>query len=297
MSQNLSQISISKIESIENKRTVLSDKEIVERLLSNEDPAFEYRFFYKQCAPLLSKIRWDIFDNQVPFNELANELILLLKMDDWSKLRTFEYRATLFGWLKTVAHRHFNDVQNDLKPEKSFVEEDDKEELDLESNSIDDVKKLLDKVAIPKYRDILRMKYLENKTGEEISEDLSVSKELYDKLKSKAEKHLIRVIRNEGELCVGMFLKVSLKKIEQPPDTLFDPAGDIAAKIDLETLINLIPSERIRFVLYSLLVKDMEVKEVADKLDISVPNLYVLKSRGIKQLTLVVINEKNYGRL
>ena len=295
MLQNLSQISISKIESIENKRTVLSDKEVIERLLSN-DPAFEYHFFYKQCAPLLSKIRWDVFDNQVEFNELDNELMLLLKTDDWNKLRTFGYLSTLFCWLKTVALRHFNAIRNDLKPEKTFDEEDDKEELDLESHGLDEIKKLLNKVVIPKYRDILRMKYLESKTDEEIREDLSVSIELYNKLKSKAEKHLIRVIRNEGELCVNMFLKVSGKKNAQPPEATVDPVGDIIAKIDLENLINLIPSERIRLVLTSLLIKDMEVKEVAEKLDISVPNLYVLKSRGIKQLTLLALKDKNYGK-
>ena len=277
----------------------MSDKEVVEQLLSNDDPAFEDFFFNNLSVPLLNKIRWNYFDNLIPLNELANELMLLLKKDNWKKLRTFDYRTTLFGWLKTVALRHFNAIKNELMPKEQFPDPSNgKEELDIETNTADDIKNLLGKMVVKSYRDVLQMKYIEHKSDETIREELSVSEELYKKLKSKAEAHLFRVIRNEGEICSSMFIKVLTRKIVLPPETIFESIDEINSCIDVENLVNRIPNERIRIVIRSLILKEMDVKDVAEELGTSVDNVYVLKHRAIKTLTLIVKNEKEkyHGR-
>lgn len=84
-----------------------NDKEIVNRLLSN-DEEYEYFFFNRQCIPLRSKLRWSIFDNEITIDELISELIIHLKSDDWYNLRKFEFKCTLFGWLRIVAMNHIN---------------------------------------------------------------------------------------------------------------------------------------------------------------------------------------------
>ena len=271
---------------------MLSDKEIVDLLVSNEDPDFEAFFFNRRCELLLSKIRWKVYDNQVPLEELASEFMLLLKKDGYRKLQSFKYESSLFYWLRTVANRHFISVKNDLMPKESFPTDQEKVELDLEYGSREEVKNLLDKVLIPKYKSILRMKYLEKKNDGEIRDELSISEELYREIVAKAEKHLIRVIRNEGDIYVNMFLKVTGRKFEPPTKLNEDPTEKIISKIDLENLTNSIPNERIRFVIRSLILDDMDANEVAKQLGITVSNLYVLKNRAIKQLALMVGKEK-----
>ena len=268
----------------------LTDREIVERLTSKKDPDFEAFFFNRKCAPFLSKMRWYYFDNQLPLNELTNELIDQLKNDDWSKLKSFRFDTTLFGWLKTVARNHFFAFKKKME-DKAPPVDDEKKKLDLESQSPDDIKMLLEKVLIPKYRKILWMKYIEHKTDEEICDDLSVSEELYKKLTTKVENHLIRVIKNEGDIYEQMFLKPPEKKPVLPP-TVYDPTEDIISKMDLEILINLIPNERNRSVLHSLMINDMEVEEVAKKHNISKGNVYVINSRWNKYLAQKVSKEK-----
>lgn len=86
------------------------EKAVVARICSDDD--FAYYFFHEKCRPLFSKILWTVFGNNSDYDELVNELYLLLKKPNvdgeyWHALKTYDYRTTLFDWIKTVAVRHF----------------------------------------------------------------------------------------------------------------------------------------------------------------------------------------------
>ena len=86
------------------------EKAVIDKICSNDD--YAYNFFHEQCRPLISKILWTIYGNNGDYDELVNELYLYLKKPNkegeyWHNLKTFDYRTSLFDWIKTVAVRHF----------------------------------------------------------------------------------------------------------------------------------------------------------------------------------------------
>ena len=103
------------------------EKAVVARICSDDE--FAYYFFHEKCRPLFSKILWTIFGNNSDYDELVNELYLLLKKPNaegeyWHALKTYDYRTTLFDWIKTVAVRHFYNSSHccPVKVGKSFFE-------------------------------------------------------------------------------------------------------------------------------------------------------------------------------
>ena len=91
----------------------LSDKDIIEQLLLNNEQVIEY-LFYEKCKAMFSHIIKEIFSYQVDKNELISELYLYLRDNDWYKLRQFDYRSKLTTWLSVVAIRFFQKRRDEL---------------------------------------------------------------------------------------------------------------------------------------------------------------------------------------
>ena len=84
----------------------LSDRQLVEMLLANDEEAVEYVFFHR-CDGMFEHIVNSILPNGNK-EELINEYYLYLREDDWRRLRQFEFRSGLNTWLTIVAIRFFN---------------------------------------------------------------------------------------------------------------------------------------------------------------------------------------------
>lgn len=84
----------------------MTDREIIEGLIARDNRVTE-RFFFVQCRPLFCSIIRRVFDYEVEYNELVNELYLYLMADDARKLRDFQYRSSVYQWLKVTAVRFF----------------------------------------------------------------------------------------------------------------------------------------------------------------------------------------------
>ena len=100
---------------LSREELIEKEKAVVARICSDDD--FAYYFFHEKCRPLFSKILWTIFGNKSDYDELVNELYLLLKKpnaegETWHALKTYDYRTTLFDWIKTVAVRHFYNLNS-----------------------------------------------------------------------------------------------------------------------------------------------------------------------------------------
>ncbi len=272
-----------------------NDREIVSRLLSN-DEEYESFFFNRQCMPLLSKLRWSIFDNEITIDELISELLVHLKSDDWYNLRKFGFKCTLFGWLRIVAINHFNSIRDDLLPQtqKHY-------KVDLEVcvpvGGENDIRQLINAVQTPMYKEILLRSYINKMPDEELISLLSITKDLFSKLKSKANKQLISIIKNQGDEFSSIYLKKKERKlpVETEPTSEIDTINN---RIDVETLIKSLTNDRFRFVLDSLILKRMNKSDVARIMGTSTEYIDTLKHRAIKQIIAQVKAEREeYGKL
>lgn len=84
----------------------LSDRQLVEMLLANDEEAVEYVFFHR-CDGMFEHILNSILPKGNK-EELINEYYLYLREDDWRRLRQFEFRSGLNTWLTIVAIRFIN---------------------------------------------------------------------------------------------------------------------------------------------------------------------------------------------
>lgn len=84
----------------------MSDQEIIQGLLGRDNVITE-EFLYVKCKPLLTAIMRNIFSYPVEYNEMVSELYDYLMENDGQKLRQFQYRSSIYQWVKVVAIRFF----------------------------------------------------------------------------------------------------------------------------------------------------------------------------------------------
>ena len=70
-----------------------------------------------------------------------------------------------------------------------------------------------------------------------------------------------------------------------------DIQNRLAAKIDLEYLLSLMPNKREVYVIKRLVLDEAKPADVARELDVKVSNLYNIKSRAIEALTEIALKE------
>lgn len=96
----------------------LSDRQLVDLLLANDEQAVEYVFFHR-CDALFSHVIGNLFQSQVKKEELVTEFYLFLRDDDWRRLLQFAFRSSLDTWLAVVAVRFFNAKRQILQTKKA----------------------------------------------------------------------------------------------------------------------------------------------------------------------------------
>lgn len=90
-----------------------SDKEIVDGIINGNNQIFT-SFFCNDCKGLFFYIHTHICNGSFEVNEIANEIIIYLSSNGWSKLRTFDYRSKLITWLTVVAIRYFRKKMSEV---------------------------------------------------------------------------------------------------------------------------------------------------------------------------------------
>lgn len=86
----------------------LTDRQLVDLLLANDEEAVEYVFFHR-CDGMFAHIIKGVFNSQVKKEDLITDIYLHLCADGWRRLRQFEFRSELNTWLTVVAIRFFNE--------------------------------------------------------------------------------------------------------------------------------------------------------------------------------------------
>ena len=84
----------------------MTDQETIQGLIARDNRVTE-EFFFHKCRPLFISVMKHVFDYEVEYDEMVNELYVYLMEDNALKLRNFEYRSSVYQWLKILAIRFF----------------------------------------------------------------------------------------------------------------------------------------------------------------------------------------------
>ena len=259
------------------------DRDIVNRII--DDDSFAYVFFHDKCRPLLSRIAWTIYGNDCNYEDLVNELFLYLKKPDkdgnyWHNLKTFDYRTSLFDWIKIVATRQFLAPINErfVIPDR-YVDSGVAENVfsELESS---DCRKYMHFKFILKYDDAL------------IADKLHLPIKQLPALKRKSIRALKKVlIHTYPEYLESFFLKNKYVVVNIDDENAWDKQSiDIPIeRIDAFQYLSAMPDGLYRQVLFALFIEDKDPEELAVLMHRKVSNIYLLKSRGLDQLRDIII--------
>lgn len=274
---------------------VSRDKEYVDRICNDEQ--FAYTFLHDKCRPLISKILWTMFGNDADYDDLVNDLYIHLKKpgadgEYWHNLRTFDYKTSLFDWIKTVAVRLFYTPNSEVfEIPQDIIESGLAEQIILE-------------ISIAKYRKFMWLYYIEQASKEDIISKIGIEEGEYSKLSRQAVKSfkscvkgrfpdyydLIFTKKSDGDTIP--IDEVNTSKISQKPT-------NIMAKLDVERYLASMPNDRYRQVLKSYFLEGLTPDEIAKELDVNVDNVYNLKLRGLDQIRDIIIFSgeiENIGR-
>ena len=85
------------------KYSLLSDKEIVNQILSGNEEVVLY-LLYDKFAKDIRFFAWKYFENFDMVDELITDLYLYLRGEklDWAKFRTFTYRSKMRTWMSSI---------------------------------------------------------------------------------------------------------------------------------------------------------------------------------------------------
>ena len=179
----------------------LSDRELVQLLLKNDEGAVEYLFFYR-CKGMFGHIVHSVFHDQGEKEELITELYLYLRENNWEKLRKFEFRSALNTWLTVLAVRFFQKKrisQTKMVPvEPQMIEETQKNKADdfdiIQEMSRMELYRAIDQLSKPRERYALLCD-LAGKSADEIANDMGCTVSAVYNLTKKARMELKTIMK------------------------------------------------------------------------------------------------------
>lgn len=266
-----------------------SDKQIIDMLLSN-DIEFVNSFFKEGCRPLLSKINWKVFNNQLEYSYLYEHFKFYLQQDDWKRLRSFKGMCSLWGWLKiTAAHFFYNNRHEFLpelsKPKKAIPEN---KRYDFSHASEEDVEYILDKISDLECQCFIRDRHVNRLDDSEIQEMYLWSPEKLNKIEKKAYASLKIIFQNVDSFYERMFVVENEKIIKVDKSELTDePSIDeipiLITKLDIQHALSRL-DDRDRFVLRSLIIEDRKRADVAEEIGVTPGYLDIIRNRALKKM-------------
>ena len=286
-------------ERLSREELIKREKAVIEKICSSDD--YAYVFFREKCRPLLSNILWTIFGNNEDYDELVNELYLYLKTPNkqgeyWHKLKTFDYRTSLFDWIKTVAVRLFYSTSRESFTLPVAI---------VESGLAEEMFLKLQKAI---YRKYMCFKYLDSLDDDIISDKLEINNKQLQSLSRKAIKQLKTIVSTQyPEYLSTLFsnngiIEVDIDEYCGPTENADDGLKH-EARIDVYQYLDAMPNKYYRKVIKALFLDDMTPEALALDMNTPVSNIYNIKSRGLDQLRDVALysneicNLENYINL
>lgn len=178
----------------------MTDQEIVQGLIKR-DNQITREFFFEKCRPLFCSIINFVFDYEVDYDEFVNELYVYLMENDAQKLRNFQYRSSVYMWLKILAIRYF------IKKKKRMIDVNppntpyDGPEQATDQKNDDtaegDLERLFSQMTTQRYVYVIRKLLIEDWEPERLAKEMKITTANLYNIKKRAMAQLTRVALND----------------------------------------------------------------------------------------------------
>jgi len=184
----------------------LSDRELVDLLLANDEGAIEYLFFIR-CNGMFAHIACNVFQSTHCKEELITDFYFFFSENDWSRLRQFEFKSGLNTWLTVIAVRYFKKIRISqtklVAIDPQLIVETKKNETDdydiLNEMSRLELYKAIDRLSKPRERYAL-LAELTGKRAEEIANEMGCTIAAVYNLTKKARMELKSIMQERKEV-------------------------------------------------------------------------------------------------
>lgn len=178
----------------------MTDQEIIQKLIARDNRVTE-EFFFVKCRPLFLSIIRKVFDYEVDYDEFVNELYLYLMEDDARKLRNFEYRSSVYQWLKVLAIRFFikkrDDLIDDSSDEALYEETKNQPIDDMDTSAKGDLNRLFEMMPNKRYVLVLKRLVVDDWEPELLAEEMNVTVDNLYNIKRRAMAQLTQIALND----------------------------------------------------------------------------------------------------
>lgn len=178
----------------------MTDQEIIQGLIVRDNRITE-EFFFEKCRPLFCSVINLVFDYEVDYDEFVNELYVYLMENDALKLRNFQFRSSVYMWLKVLAIRYFIKKRRrmiDVNPQNPPY--DGPEQATDEKNDDTtggDLERLFSQMATQRYVYVIRKLLIEDWEPEHLAKDMRITTANLYNIKKRAMAQLTRVALND----------------------------------------------------------------------------------------------------
>ena len=176
----------------------MTDQEIIQGLIDRNERITQ-DFFFRRCQPLIFALISKFYPQGADYDELVSELYLHLMENDAARLRGFEFRSSVYQWLKVMAVRYFikkrDRVIEDVSHEPLYIETDCAED----KHASIDLERLFDKMPNKRYVEVIRMLMIEDRDPERLAQEMNISTANLYNIKRRAMAQLTRTALKDIE--------------------------------------------------------------------------------------------------
>ena len=173
----------------------MTDQEIIQGLIARDNRVTE-EFFFVKCRPLFCSIIQKVFDYEVEYDEMVNELYVFLMENDAQKLRNFEYRSSVYQWLKVLSIRFFikkrDRMIDNASQETPYDERNQIATHEYDTSSEGDLERLFGAMPTPRYAYVIRQLIIEDRDPEQLAHEMSITTANLYNIKRRAMAQLTR---------------------------------------------------------------------------------------------------------
>lgn len=178
----------------------MTDQEIIQGLIARDNRVTR-EFFFDKCRPLFYSIMQKVFDYEVEYDEMVNELYVYLMENDAIKLRNFEYRSSVYQWLKVLAIRFFINKRGRMIEDKSqetpYNECQQTADNEQDMTAEGDMERLFDNMPSKRYVYVIRRLILEDWEYEDLAREMNITTANLYNIRRRAMAQLTRAALND----------------------------------------------------------------------------------------------------
>lgn len=203
------------------KQIFQEDLKIAQSII-NRNEQVTRKYFYKQCYPLFKSIYDNYYTDCVCCKEFIDEIYVLVlspsKITGKCQLENFRGESTLTSWLKTACLFYcykkfelrekmpqYEQLLHTVDKDNAEVDDSDRYdsiygsiETDFSKLNKEDALTIIGQMPNKRYRELIRLRYLESMTNEDTADKLGMTMDNYYNKHKLAKEQYIRIWRKEA---------------------------------------------------------------------------------------------------